>query len=264
MQVPSRFAFAFAAALVVGLAASDTALGQAPSGAVFQGQIVDSLSGEPMPGVLIRMDVGPETFTDDRGRFRLTGLPQGRRLFALLSSDCRITWGQIDVIEGIPREARLRLPPAFGAAGAAERREEEERQRTGGKRLEADEIDRIRAHSVTELIRRLAPGMVSGRDGQVGATSTITSGRNRSFMPDDAPVVVIDGLRIPEPDVVLAEMRPSEVQTLEVLPGSAAGWEYGSSGAGGVIKITLRRGVPTGASAERSVAECTVPGFPRG
>jgi len=233
-------------------------------GAVFDGQIVDSITGEPLEGVMVRMDTGAEAFTDARGEFHFSGLPQGRRMFAILSADCRITWGAIDVIVGIPRDARLRLPPAFGAASEQARRQEEERQRTGGKRLEADEIDQLHARSVTELIRRIAPAMVSGNTGEVGATATITSGRNRSFLPGDAPVVVIDGVRIPAPDIVLDDMRPSEVAVLEVLPGSAAGWEYGSSGAGGVIKITLRHGLATGAPGRRAAAPCVVPEFPRG
>ena len=61
------------------------------------------------------MDVGAETFTDARGRFRFTGLPQGRPLFAILTADCRIAWSEIFAIEGIPRETKLRLPQAFGA-----------------------------------------------------------------------------------------------------------------------------------------------------
>ncbi len=58
-----------------------------PVGAVFEGQIVDSITGDPIEGVLVRMDTGGETFTDVRGEFRFVGLPQGRRLFALLTAD---------------------------------------------------------------------------------------------------------------------------------------------------------------------------------
>ena len=237
---------------------------RATPGAVFEGQIVDSISGEPIAGVLIRMDSGAEAFSDGQGRFRMTDLPQGRRLFALLSSDCRITWGQIDVIAGIPRRERLRLPPVFGAAAQEARREEEERQRTGGRRVEAAEIARMHVHSVTDLIRRVAPNMVGPVGGEPGETAAIRSGRARSFVPQDPPVVVVDGVRIPDAAGMLHDLLASEVQTLEILPGAAAGWEYGSSGAGGVIKITLKRGIATGA-AERSVAtECVVPAFPRG
>jgi hypothetical protein len=58
-------------------------------------------------------------------------------------------------------------------------------------------------------------------------------------------------------------MRPSEIAELEVQPGAAAGWEYGSSGASGVIKITMRRGLPDGAEELKEPSRCVVPAFPR-
>ena len=63
--------------------------------AYLEGQIVDSVSGDPIPGVLVRTDSGHEAFTDQLGRFELTGLPEGERLLALMTEDCRITWGQV-------------------------------------------------------------------------------------------------------------------------------------------------------------------------
>ncbi len=218
-------------------------------GAIFEGQIVDSISGDPIAGVLVRMDVGPEAFTNARGEFRFDGLPQGRRLFAILSADCRITWNEITVVEGIPRNKRYRLPPVFGAAAADEAKEAEARKRSGGgRRLVAEEIDRMNARSVTELIRSIAPNVLTPQQGDPGNDSALRSARGRSMTGETSPpVLVVDGVRMPGLEGVLATMEPSEVAVLEVLPGAAAGWEYGSSGASGVIKITLRRGLPDGA-----------------
>lgn len=58
-------------------------------------------------------------------------------------------------------------------------------------------------------------------------------------------------------------MRPNELESVEVQPGAAAGWEYGSSGASGVIKITLKKGLASGASERPVAAPCVVPAFPR-
>jgi hypothetical protein len=236
------------------------------TGAIFQGQIVDSISGDPIAGVLVRLDVGPEAFTNALGEFRFEGLPQGKRLFALLTADCRITWGEITVVEGIPRNKRYRLPPAFGAAAAEEARQAEARQRSGGgRRLVAEEIDRMNARSVTELIRSVAPNVLTPQQGDPGNDSALRSARGRSMTGNTAPpVLVVDGVRMPGLEGVLATMEPSEVAVLEVLPGAAAGWEYGSSGASGVIKITLRRGLPDGADEALQRASCVVPAFPRG
>jgi len=234
-------------------------------GAVLEGQIVDSISGEPIQGVLVRTDAGPEAYSDARGAFRLSGLPEGRRLLALLSADCRITWGQVDVVEGLPRQVRLRLPPAFGAVGESVRDQDRERRRGGGggRRVEAEEIGRMQVKSTTEVLRRVAPNMVGPLAAMAGASSTIRSGRSRTFTDEDPPVVVVDGVRVHDPNSVLHELPASEVEVLEVLPGSVAGWEYGAAGAAGVIKITLKKGVPDGSPAARPVTECVVPDFPR-
>jgi len=235
------------------------------AGAIFQGQIVDSVSGDPIAGVLVRMDTGVEAFTNSLGEFRFEGLPQGRRLFALLTADCRITWNEITVVEGIPRNKRFGLPPAFAAAAAEEAKEAEARQRAGGgRRLVAEEIDRMNARSVTELIRSIAPNVLTPQQGDPGNDSALRSARGRSMTGETAPpVLVVDGVRMPGLEGVLATMEPSEVAVLEVLPGASAGWEYGSSGASGVIKITLRRGIPDGAIDAPERAACVVPAFSR-
>jgi hypothetical protein len=234
-----------------------------PVGAVFEGQIVDSITGDPIEGVLVRMDTGGETFTDVRGEFRFVGLPQGRRLFALLTADCRITWAEITVVEGIPRRERYPLPPAFGAVADAAAEAEAKRKSTGGRVLTQRELDETQANSVLELIRQMAPNMVAPMPGEPGSVSSLRSGRGRSLGTTDPPVIVIAGLRTPGAEGTLATMRPSEIAELEVQPGAAAGWEYGSSGASGVIKITMRRGLPDGAEELKEPSRCVVPAFPR-
>ncbi len=269
MAAPHRFVIASVAVVAVLLAGApghaqvEMSATKPSAGARLAGVVTDSITGEPIEGVMVRLDSGAESLTDALGRFDFRGLPEGKRLVALLTSDCRVTWGEVTVLERFPREVEFRLPPAFGATAEARRREREERQRTGGRRLEAEEIDRINARSVLELVRRLDPGMVSGLPGEVGADPTIMSSRNSSLLPNAEPVVAIDGVRTPNPELVLSQMHPSEVQLLEILPGAAAGWEYGSAGASGIIKITLRRGRPTGAPQRREVAPCVVPSFPR-
>jgi hypothetical protein len=234
-----------------------------PIGAVFRGQVVDSLTGEPIEGVLITMDVGDQAFSDARGEFRFGGLPEGKRLFAMLTADCRVTWAQVTVVEGIPRSEQFRLPPAFGAAAQAEAEQQERRQSTSGRRLGVRELEASRAANVMELIRQIAPNMLTPMRGD-GGVSEFRSARGRSTGTTDPPVVVIDGVRTTGAENMLASMRLSEIAELEVQPGAAAGWEYGSAGASGVIKITLRRGLPDGAQELRDPAQCRVPTFPRG
>ena len=256
-------ALCFMALVLAPAARGHHAAAQASPSAILEGQIVDSISGEPIAGVLVRMDTGPEAFTDERGRFRLVGLAPGRHLFAMLTADCRITWGRVDLAEGVVREARLRLPPSFGALAEEARRREEERSRAQGRVLLAAEIDRMHAKSATDLVRRLAPNMVSSSGtGQIGSNTRITGRGQSSFMPDPGPVLVVDGARIVDVARTLDYMHPSEVAVLEVLPGAAAGWEFGSDGGSGAILVTTHKGAATGAPQERASADCIVPAFP--
>jgi hypothetical protein len=248
------------------VAQSDVMSARDPSaGAFFHGQILDSISGDPIEGVMVRMDSGESAFSDGLGRFMFTGLEQGRRLFALLTADCRVTWAEITVVNGIPRNERYRLPPAFGAVADEKEEIVEQRTRTSGRVMEQEEIERTGASTVLELIRRLAPAMVSPMQGDPGNISSLTSSRSRSTgAATDAPVVVIDGVRTPGVEGTLSTMRPNEISRLEVQPGAAAGWEYGSAGASGVIKITMRRGIADGQADRLERMTCNVPEFPRG
>lgn len=230
--------------------------------AYLQGQILDSISGEPIPGVLIRMDSGHEAFTGRRGRFEFKDLPEGKRLLAMMTADCRITWGQVTVVQRFPRDVEFRLPSVFGAKAEQDRREIEERQRSTGRRLEAHEIEGMNARNVMELIRRLAPNMVGPMPGDVGATARFRSARGRSTAVADPPILLIDGVRTPGAEGALFQMRPNEVESIEVQPGAAAGWEYGSAGASGVIKVTLKKGLASGASERPLPTPCIVPAFP--
>lgn len=232
---------------------------QDPPTAVLDGQVVDSVAGEPIEGVLVRLDVGPEAMTGEDGRFRISGIEPGLRLVALLSADCRVTWSEVTLEPGSVADAVFRLPvmPA-----AEERRERQERRRSQGTVLTGDEIDAMHVGSLPDVIRRIEPSMV-GSVSMVGEVAPIRSRSRNSFTDEGMePVVVIDGTRAAEGSRALDSMSPSDVARLEVLPGSSAGWEYGSDGAAGVIRVTTRRG--SAGAPEVGSDACVVPDFPSG
>ncbi|GIS79005.1 MAG: hypothetical protein CM1200mP14_05710 [Gammaproteobacteria bacterium] len=74
------------------------------------------------------------------------------------------------------------------------------------------------------------------------------------------PVVVLDGTRMSDASETINMIRPGEVETLELLPSSSGGWEFGSSGSAGVIRITTRKGAQNLRRSE--VEACKVPNFP--
>ena len=61
---------------------------------------------------------------------------------------------------------------------------------------------------------------------------------------DDNPLVVIDGISIPNESMsaVLADLSPADVARIDVLKNAGDTGVYGSRGANGVIVITTKRG----------------------
>lgn len=106
--------------------------------------------------------------------------------------------------------------------------------------LTADEVDRPRVTRVEELFYRI-PGVQVSR-GNDGAYSVRIRGA-RSFMANDEPLYVVDGVRIRGASErnALGAVSPRDVVRIDVLKDAIAAASYGSQGANGVIVITTRR-----------------------
>ena len=245
--------------LFVMLAPRTDLVAQVELSATLQGQVVDSVTGKPMEGVLVRIDTGPEVFSDVDGRYRLMGLRPGRHMLALLTADCRVNWGSVMLISGVATEASFKLAAPIGTEEEV-RREEAERRRSFGRLITREEIERFNPRTLVDVIRRYAPRMVSGTSGQAGSTTGITQRAPNSLTGVVEPVVVLDGTRMSDASETINMIRPGEVETLELLPSSSGGWEFGSSGSAGVIRITTRKGAQNLRRSE--VEACKVPNFP--
>ena len=244
--------------MVAILAFQQDIIAQEQLSANLEGQVVDSETGRPMEGVLIRMDTGPEVFSDSDGRYRLIGIRPGRHMLALLTVDCRVNWDSVVLTPGATTEASFELAPPIGMDREVER-EEVERRRSHGKIITREEIRRFNPRRLVDVIRRYAPRMVSGASPQVGAATGLRQRSPSSFTGALEPVVVIDGTRVTDGSAAIDMIRPGDVETLELLPSSAGGWEFGSSGSAGVIRITTRKGARD--RKDNSARACTVPDF---
>ena len=245
-----------AAALPLVLLASASLGAQTETPAVFEGVVADSATGRPVAGVLVRLDTGRGMVSDDLGRFRMAGIEPGEHLVALLTPDCRVSWSRV-VLD--PGEVTL---AALTVVVDADTDEEAWRRRSQGVLLTAADIRELQATSLAEILRRVAPRMVGGDDGQAGGVARLRSRGPSSFQPAE-PVVVVDGARVQNGARALDLIDPHDVETLEVLPGAAAGWEYGSDGAAGVIRVTTR-GTAAPVAEAAPPERCRVTGFPSG
>ena len=55
-------------------------------------------------------------------------------------------------------------------------------------------------------------------------------------------MVIFDGVQVGDGERALQDFKPVDVYSMEILRGASRGWEYGTGGAGGVIKIVTKTG----------------------
>jgi TonB-dependent SusC/RagA subfamily outer membrane receptor len=107
--------------------------------------------------------------------------------------------------------------------------------------LSEEELDRQRVARVEELLQGRVPGL------QVMRTSTgeftIRIRNAQSFMGNDEPLCVIDGVPIPSGGLgsALMGLNPQDIARIEVLKDAGATAIYGSQGGNGVLLITTKR-----------------------
>ena len=119
--------------------------------------------------------------------------------------------------------------------------------------IEPDSLDRAAFTNVAELLQARIPGLSVTRRGS-GATLVYLRGP-ASVYGENAPLVIVDGMRMSlartRDEMFEGQTSPlddidvEQVERIEVLPGSAAGSEYGMGAANGVIRITTRQPYPT-------------------
>ena len=258
MRAPTRSRLLALSVVALAALGASSLRAQAVTSAVLLGQVVDDEEGEPIPGVLVKLDTGAEAVTDAEGVFRLEAEEAGEHLVALLAADCRIEWSEVTLDAERVVEVRFELSP--GGTRGREPGAGEERRRSQGTLVTAEEIEAMHARRLTEVIRRVAPNMI-GSTTMAGEVARVRA-RSRSSLAEGGtePVVVVDGVRAADPSRALHSIDASDVAELEILPGSAAGWTYGSDGAAGVIQVRTRRG--SMGVRETPDEECAVPDFP--
>jgi len=90
------------------------------------------------------------------------------------------------------------------------------------------------------LAGRIAGVQVNSEDGQPGSGISIVIRGQNSLTQSNAPLYVIDGFPIEDPDNNL--LNPDEIESIEILKDASATAIYGARGANGVIMVTTKKG----------------------
>ncbi len=235
MTIPTRFlatltcAAAFAAGSPHALAAQT---------ATLEGFVLSSSSGKRLPGVLVAVEGGPRATSDADGAYRLSGIEPGERRIALVAPGCQITFANVGFWPGEAKS--LAFEAAFDPR-VAERLSQ--RRRSSGKVFSAAEIEAMRVPRFLDVVARVAPGMVRTMPTQPGAAPVAGNRSPVGVSESVPPAVILDGAFLGASGFqVLQDINPADVAWLEVLPGAVGGWEVGTGGSGGLIRIQTKRG----------------------
>lgn len=221
------------------------------------GLVVDARTGQPLANVQVSVDgTHRGTLTNEEGRFLITGLEPGEVTVSLVRMGYGTVTRSVQVgevglrFEMEPTAVALDELVVTGTPGAVQRRSV------------GNAITSIRGDDVTEvapvrnmtdmLSGRSAGVMVLNASGQAGSGPQITMRGRSSMGLAGEPILYIDGIRVDNSAGTgpgfgasisrLNDIRPEDIERIEVIKGPAASTLYGTEAANGVIQVITKQG----------------------
>ena len=223
---------------------------------------------EPLAGAQLTVVGGTQRATsDERGRFRLTGLAgsvgtpitiEVRRIgYRESRVSTRIGETNVGVLLSV-NPTSLEAVVVTGTPGATEKRAIGNAVST----VNAAEVTQIApVTNMQQLLNGRAPGVVIlPTSGAVGTGSQVRVRGDASFSLGNNPLLYVDGVRVnnsaasgpasqafgSSPISRLNDFNPDDIESIEVLKGPSAATLYGTEASNGVINIITKKGT-TGA-----------------
>ncbi|MGX5816568.1 SusC/RagA family TonB-linked outer membrane protein [Chitinophaga lutea] len=215
---------------------ASNALGQA----TIKGLVTDDGNGSALPGVSVKVNgTSRGVSTDSSGRFSIQAKPGETLVFSFIGYERKA------VVLKSAASLQVFLKPAatgidevvvIGYGTVAKK------DLTGSvSRVNMEDMSKAPVMSFDEaLAGRVAGVQVSSGEGQPGATMNIVIRGANSLTQSNAPLYVIDGFPIEDPET--ASVAPEDIATIDILKDASATAIYGARGANGVIVITTKKG----------------------
>jgi TonB-linked SusC/RagA family outer membrane protein len=221
-----------------------------------RGQVVDSESGESIPGVNVMIQgtsIGTVTTIDGEFELEVSDLDQVlvisyigyERLEIPLQGRTEIN---VELVQSVAEMDEL-VVTAFGL--------ERQRKALGYSVQSVDGVSLSTAREVNvanSLQGRVAGVHVSRSSAGAGGSSSITIRGSSSLAGNNQPLYVIDGVPIDNTNLDpashtsgrdygdgIGDINPDDIESMTVLKGPSAAALYGSRGANGVILVTTKR-----------------------
>ncbi|HYC86628.1 MAG TPA: TonB-dependent receptor [Chryseosolibacter sp.] len=108
----------------------------------------------------------------------------------------------------------------------------------------SEQLRAVPVQSISQALQGRAAGVdVAQSSFRPGDNPTIRIRGNRSLIGSNDPLIVVDGIPLPEGSGI-NDFNPNDVESIEVLKDASSAAIYGSRGANGVILVTTKKGKP--------------------
>lgn len=261
MQVPRPIR----CVLLGGFALFVGALTEAPLPAQQTGTIAGTVlaggTNRPVEGAQISLPgTGMGTLTNAQGRFLLLNAPAGPRtvrvtMVGYTTEEQQITVqaGETVTVEFYLTQTALALDEIVVTGTAAEVRAKEVGNAVDA--VSSRDIESMHIRGTDELLAGRAPGVtVLTNSGQPGAGGTVKVRGMTTASQTVEPLIYVDGVRIHNLPTrtgwdsrtaynPLQDIRPQDIERVEVVKGASATTLYGTEASGGVIQIFTKQGI---------------------
>ncbi|MBC9930559.1 SusC/RagA family TonB-linked outer membrane protein [Chitinophaga qingshengii] len=222
--------------------ASPSSIQQSPL--LIKGVVTDE-KGIPLTGVTIRLKGTPlGTSTDANGRFQLSVPANSSKILVFTYVGTEMI--EIPVTNEEPLNVRLKQKATFQqevvvtAYGIKRQPKELGYAATTITGKELNQAENINATS--GLIGKVSGLSIQTQDNNLDPSYKINLRGNRSITGNNTAIIVLDGAIVPPG--ILNNINPNDIESVNVLKGSAAASLYGSNGSNGALVITTKKPAP--------------------
>ena len=207
------------------------------------GTVLDAETGEPIPfaSVAVKGTTSLGTYTLDDGTFTLEGVPSDAT--TLIASFVGYQTLEVTITNGnmvISLEPDALFLDQVVVTALGIQRQAKEIGYSAAK-VSSEDLNTTQNSDATQaLIGKVSGLQISAASASLDADVRINLRGSRSFLGDNQPMLVVDG--VPTPLDFLQSMNPNDIDNISVLKGGSAAALYGSSAANGVIYVTTKTG----------------------